>query len=265
MALRALSIAATGGRAMMRKVDTISNNLANVSTTGYKRTRANFSDLLYQQISRSGNSRQDGGPPTGTFYGTGVRLVSTEKIHTQGALEVTENQFDVALDGEGFFRVTLPDGRIGYTRAGNLNVDAEGNLVTSQGFLTDPQFTIPNNTIGITIDTTGQIFAVTADAPEAPQQLGQFTLTRFINPSGLESIGDNLYLESAASGNPIDGIAGDAAGGFGSIRQGFLEESNVDVVGELVDLITAQRAFEINTNSIQAADEILQTVNNLRR
>ena len=264
MALRALSIAATGGRAMMRKVDTISNNLANVSTTGYKRTRANFSDLLYQQVARAGNL-QTGGPPTGTFYGTGVRLVSTGKNHTQGALEVTQRQFDLALDGEGFFRVTLSDGRIAYTRDGSLNVDADGNLVTSEGFLTDPQFTIPANTIGITIDSTGQIFAVTADAPEAPQQLGQFTLTRFINPSGLESVGDNLYLESAASGNPIDGIAGDRAQGFASIRQGFLEESNVDVVGELVDLITAQRAFEINTNSIQAADEILQNINNLRR
>ena len=262
--LRALSIAATGGRAMMREVDTISNNLANVTTTGYKRTRANFADLLYQQIQRAGFNTP-GVSPTGTFFGTGVRLVSTEKIHTQGSLEATERQFDLAIDGEGFFRLQLPGGQIGYTRGGNLNVDAQGNLVSAEGFLTEPQFTIPEGSIGVTVDATGRIFVIDAANPDTPTEVGQLTLTRFINPSGLEAIGDNLYVQSAASGQPIDGQAGDRAQGFGVVRQGFLEESNVDVVGELVDLITAQRAFEINTNSIQAADEILQTVNNLRR
>ena len=265
MPLRALSVAASGGRAMMQKIDTISNNLANVTTVGFKKTRANFADLLYQHIQHAGNPRETGATPTGTFFGTGVRLVSTEKIHTQGALDVTERQLDLALDGEGFFRVLLPDGQVSYTRGGNFQIDAEGNLVTPEGYLTEPQFTIPENTIGITVDPTGRISVIDAANPEAPTELGQFQLFRFINPSGLRSIGDNLYLETAASGNPIQGEAGDSQQGFGSIRQGFLEVSNVDVVEELVNLIKTQRAFEINTNSIQAADEILQTINTLKR
>jgi flagellar basal-body rod protein FlgG len=263
--MRALSIAASGGRAMMRKVDTISNNLANVSTTGFKRTRANFADLLYQQMLRAGNPRESGANPTGTFYGTGVRLVGTEKIHTQGAFETTERQLDLAIEGEGFFRVVLPDGTLAYTRGGNFQIDAEGNLVTAEGFLTDPPFTFPENMVGLTIDRTGRIFVIDPANTGTPAELGQLELTRFINPSGLEAIGDNLYIATAASGNAIDGQPGDRAGGFGSIFQGYLEDSNVDVVTELVDLIQAQRAFEINTNAIQASDEILQNINSLRR
>jgi flagellar basal-body rod protein FlgG len=264
MPLRALSIAAAGGRAMMRKVDTIANNLSNVATAGFKRTRASFADLLYQQVQRAGPP-DTAATPTGIFFGTGVRLVSTEKIHTQGALEATERQLDFAVDGEGFFRVQLPGGQIAFTRAGNFQLDAQGNLVTNEGYLLDPQFTVPQDATGIIVDVTGRFFVVTAANPETPTEIGQFQLARFVNPSGLEAIGDNLYIQSAASGNPIDGQAGDRNQGFGVIRQGFLEESNVDVVGELVDLIQTQRAFEINTNSIQAADEILQTINGLRR
>lgn len=266
MTLRALSIAATGGRAMMQKIDTIANNLANVGTTGFKRSRTNFADLLYQQVQRAGFGTPGvNQQPTGTFFGTGVRLVSTEKNFQQGALEETGQPLDLAIEGEGFFRVTLPDGRIAYSRSGNFKKDSEGNMVTSEGFRLEPQITIPDNAIGVSIDQTGLVFIVDPATPDVLSQVGQLEISRFVNPPGLEAVGDNLYLPTPASGPAVDGIPGQGDLGFGSIKQGFLEDSNVDVVRELVDLIQAQRAFEINANSIQAGDEILQTVNNLRR
>jgi flagellar basal-body rod protein FlgG len=263
--LRALSIAASGGRAMLQQVDTVANNLANVSTVGYKRTRANFADLLYQQIQRAGFGQPGRDQnPTGLFFGTGVKLVSTEKIMTQGALNHTERELDWAIDGEGFYRVILPDQTVAYTRAANFDRDAQGNVVTPQGYLLDPQINIPDNIVAVTVSVTGEVFGFDPNTPDQLQQLGQITLTRFTNPAGLEAVGDNLFRATAASGDPIEGTPGSDPQ-MGKIRQGFLEESNVDVVQELVNLITAQRAFEINTNSIRAADDILQAVNNLRR
>ncbi len=265
MTLRALSIAATGGRALMGKIDTISNNLANVNTVAFKKTRANFSDLFYQQIQRAGFGEPGlNQHPTGIAYGTGVQLSSTEKLFRQGSLEQTERQLDVAIDGQGFFRVTLPDNTIGYTRAGNFKIDAEGNVVTPNGFLLEPALSIPENITSLFIDITGKVQGLDPANPEALNEIGQITLTRFVNPSGLEAVGDNIYKQTAASGPRIDGEPGQG-NGFGKIRQGFLEESNVDVIKELVDLIQTQRAFEINGNSIKAADEILQNVNSLRR
>ncbi len=266
MALRALSIAATGGRALMSHIDTIANNLANVETTAYKRTRANFADLFYQQIQRAGfGDPQRNQNPTGLFFGTGVKLVSTEKIFEQGALRETQRPLDIAIEGEGFLRIQLPDQTtIAFTRAGVLKIDADGNLVTPDGYPIQPPITVPDNVTSIVIDQTGRVQGFDPTSPQTLEDLGELELTRFINPSGLEAIGDNLYRETAASGTPIEGQPG-AGEGFGLIRQGFLEDSNVDVIRELVDLIAAQRAFEINGNTIETADEILQAVNNLRR
>lgn len=264
MALRALSIAATGGRAMMDQVDTIANNLANVNTVAYKRTRANFSDLFYQQVRTAGRGEpgvnQD---PTGQSFGTGVRLTSTEKLFHQGTLNRTERDLDLAIDGEGFLRVRLPDSTCLFTRAGNLNIDAEGHLVTADGYPIDPPLEIPEDITRVFIDTTGRVQGLDPRNPQEPREIGRIELSRFINPSGLEAMGDNLYRETAASGLRLDGEPG-LDEGFGRLRQGFLEESNVDVIKELVDLISAQRAFEINTKSIETADQILHTINKLR-
>ena len=264
MALRALSIASTGGRALMHQIDTIANNLANVNTTAFKRSRANFADLFYQQVQRAGFGEPGRNQsPTGLSFGTGVKLVSTEKLFEQGALKETQRQWDLAINGEGFFRVLLPDQTEAFTRAGNFNVDSEGNVVTAEGYPLIPPLTVSENIAGVLIDQTGLVQGFDTANPETLTDVGQLELTRFINPSGLEAIGDNLYRETPASGTRIEGQPGQGEG-FGSIRQGFLEESNVDVIKELVDLISAQRAFEINGNSIKAADEILQAVNNLR-
>lgn len=264
MAMRSLSIAASGAAALQNEIDVISNNLANVNTTAFKKTRVNFADLFSQQIRPAGSGQpginQD---PTGIQLGTGVRTVGTQKVFQQGALEITDNDFDMAIDGDGFFRVILPDGTTSFTRAGSFRIDSSGQLVTGDGYKVEPEITIPENITRITVDTTGLIFGLDPQNPQQQQQLGQLELTRFINPSGLEAVGDNLYKETPASGNRIDGIP--TQQGMGSIRHRFLESSNVDVVKELVSLITAQRSFEINSKSIQTADEMLQTVNNLRR
>jgi flagellar basal-body rod protein FlgG len=263
--LRALSIAATGGSALMNKIDTIANNLANVSTTAYKKSRANFADLFYQEVQRAGFGEVGRSQnPTGSAFGTGVRLASTEKLFSQGTFQSTQRPLDLAIDGDGFFRVVMPDSTIAFTRAGNLNVDSQGNLVTSDGFRIDPQITISQNFTSITVDQTGLIQGLDPQNPQSLQSIGQLQITRFINPSGLEAVGQNLYRETAAAGNRIDGQPS-LGQGLGAIRQGFLEQSNVDVIQELVDLITAQRAFEMNSKSIQTADEILQNVNNLKR
>ncbi|MBI4244070.1 MAG: flagellar basal-body rod protein FlgG [Planctomycetes bacterium] len=264
MTLRSLSIAATGGRALMSTIDSIANNLSNVNTIGYKRSRVNFADLFYQQVQKAGFGQLgQNQQPTGLFFGTGVRLVSTEKIFSQGNLKRTDRDLDIAVDGDGFFRIILPDGTVSFTRSGNFQRDAEGNLVTSGGYLLDPAIQIDQAVTRVTIDVTGRVQGFDPSQPDQLQELGQLELSRFPNPSGLEAIGDNLYRETLASGNRIDGQPGTE--GFGVMRQGFIEESNVDVIEELTDLINAQRAFEINTSTIRASDEILQTVNNLRR
>ena len=265
MALRALSIAATGGRAMMDQVDTIANNLANVNTTAYKRTRANFSDLFYQQVKSAGHGEPGVNQnPTGQFFGTGVRLTSTEKLFSQGTLNRTERDLDLAIDGEGFLRVQMPDSTLMFTRAGNLNIDAEGHLVTADGYPVDPPIQVPQDITRVFIDPTGRVQGLDPQNPQELKDIGQIEISRFLNASGLEAVGDNLYRETPASGDRMDGEPGLDAG-FGRLRQGFLEQSNVDVIKELVDLISAQRAFEINTKSIETADQILCTINTLRK
>lgn len=263
--LRSLSIASTGGRELMSHIDTISNNIANVNTVAYKKTRANFADLFYQQVQRAGVGEAGKNQfPTGLFFGTGVHLVSTEKMFTPGQLERTDRPLDMAIDGDGFFQVKLPDGTTAYTRAGNFNRDSEGNLVTAQGYIVQPPITIPQNLVDIQVDETGNVFGRDPTKPETLTPIGSLTISRFTNPSGLEAIGDNLFKETPASGIAILGTPS-IDPGFGKIRQGFLELSNVEVVEELVDLITAQRAFETNSRVIQAADDILQTIAGLRR
>jgi flagellar basal-body rod protein FlgG len=252
MAFRALSTAATGGRAMMDQVDTIANNLANVNTVGYKRARANFSDLFYQEVKN------------GQFVGTGVRLTSTEKLFHQGALKRTERDLDLAIDGEGFLRVQLPDATLMFTRAGHLSVDAEGRLVTSEGHPVDPPIRVSRDLSRVLVDPTGRVQGLDPQNPLELADFGQIELTRFSNPSGLEAVGDHLYRETPSAGDRRDGTPGLDAG-FGRLRQGFLEASNVDVIKELVDLISAQRAFEGNAKVIETADQILQCVNTLRR
>lgn len=263
MTLRALSIASTGGKALMNQIDTIANNIANVNTVAYKKVRTNFADLLYQQIQRAGGGQLGvNQQPTGLFFGTGVKLVSTQKIFTQGNLENTGRDLDLAIDGSGFFRIVLPDGSIAFTRAGNFQRDSEGNVVTPEGYLLDPAIQIPEEIVQVMIDATGLVQGFDPSQPDQLTELGQIELSRFSNPSGLEAIGDNLYRETLASGNRIDGQP--SAEGFGLIRQGFTEGSNVDVIDELVGLINAQRAFETNTKTIEASNEILQQINRLR-
>lgn len=264
MSLRTLSIASTGGLALQNKIDTIANNIANVNTVGYKKTRGNFADLFYQEIQRAGFGTPGvNQPPTGLFYGTGVKLVSTQKLFSQGAMQQTDNGLDVAIQGDGFFRVTMPDGQIGYTRAGNFNRNGEGTLVTAQGYVLDPQVTIPANVTDVMIDESGRVLGLDPTNPAAPVDLGLIQLTRFVNASGLDPVGDNLFRQTAASGDAVEGQANQ--NGFGALRSGFLEESNVDVISQLVDLISTQRAFEINARTIETADQILQTINNLKR
>lgn len=265
MTLRALHTAATGGRALMNTIDTIANNLANVNTTGFKKQRTNFADLFYQTVQRAGFGTVGlNQHPTGIAFGTGVRLVSTERIFSQGNLERTDRELDIAIDGDGFYKVLLPDQREAFTRAGNFHLDAEGNLVTANGYRLVPNIRIPEEITKVHVDVTGLVQGLNPSQPNTLQQLGQLELTRFANPAGLEAIGDNLFIETPASGSRTEGFAGTTPG-FGVIRQGFLEESNVDVIKELVDLINAQRAFETNTTTIRAADDILQAINALRR
>lgn len=264
MPLRALSIATTGGKALQSTIDTISNNLANVNTVGYKKARTDFADLFYQYVEKPGSGLPGlNQNPNGIWFGTGVRLTGTTRIFTPGDFQNTNRNLDWAVDGDGFFRVTQPvSSQIAFTRAGNFNIDAQGNIVTPDGYLLAPQITVPQNISQITVTPTGLVQGFDPSNPTNVQQLGQLQLARFVNPSGLVSIGSNLYTANPAAGNEIDGQPGQP--GFGLIRQGFLEQSNVDVISELVDLIQAQRAFETNSTSIRTADEILQNINRLR-
>ena len=249
--LRALSIAATGGRALLHQIDVGANNLANANTVGFKRSRAQFADLLYQKAGE-------------LSFGTGVRLLGTPRLFEQGALQKTDRDLDLALDGEGFFRVRRPGaGGIAYTRAGHLNIDAGGRLVTEEGYVLDPAIRVPADVSKVAVDPEGRVVGVPSGGA-AGVILGQIGLTRFVNPSGLESHGRNLFLASAAAGDPIEGFPGESEE-FAWVRQGYLEASNTDPVRELTDLISAHRAFEINAKVIEAADEILQAVNGLRR
>lgn len=259
--IKSLWISKTGLDAQQTQMDVIANNLANVGTTGFKRSRAMFEDLLYQTMRQPGaQSSQQSQLPTGLQIGTGVRAVATEKIFTQGNLQQTGNDKDVAIQGDGFFQVLMPDGTTGYTRDGNFQVDAQGQLVTASGYVVQPAITIPANTQKITIGRDGVVSVVQSGAP-APTQVGQLQLSTFMNPAGLQAKGENLFVETAASGNPNATTPG--VNGAGLLAQGYTETSNVNVVEELVSMIQTQRAYEINSKAITASDQMLQKLSQL--
>lgn len=257
---QALWIAKTGLEAQQTRLAVVSNNLANASTTGFKRARAVFEDLLYQNVRQAGGqSSQDTTLPSGLTLGTGVRVVATEKLHTQGNIVQTGNALDVAIEGRGFLPVLLPDGTVGYTRDGSFKLDAQGQLVTANGYVVQPGITIPSGAQSITIGADGTVSVLTAGAT-APTQVGSLQLADFVNPAGLQPIGKNLYLETAASGSPQLGTPG--TNGLGTLVQGALESSNVNVVEELVNMIETQRAYEMSSKAIQVADQMLAYVTN---
>jgi len=261
--MRSLSIASTGMLAQQLNVEVISNNIANMNTTGYKRQRAEFHDLLYQNLKRVGSSSSDQGTivPAGVQVGLGVRTASVYRISEQGNLVSTDNSYDLAISGRGFFRVRLPTGEDSYTRAGSFQLSAQGQIVTSEGYTVSPGITIPAAATQVTISQTGEVQAKIA-GQVTPQVVGQLELYAFSNEAGLEAIGDNLLLETPASGNAQVGVPG--AAGYGSVRQGFLETANVNPVTEITALITAQRAYEMNSKVISASEEMLGTISNLR-
>ncbi len=253
--IRSLWIAKTGLDAQQTQLDAISNNLANVSTNGYKRSHATFEDLLYQNLRQVGaQSSQQNTLPTGLQLGTGVKTVATSRNYSQGNLTQTSNSFDLAVDGQGFFQVQMPDGTVGYTRDGAFRVDAQGQLVTKNGQPLQPAITIPANAQSVTIASDG-VVSVKQAGTAATTQVGQIQLANFINPAGLDPRGQNIFSETAASGNPNAGTPG--INGIGSLQQGYLETSNVNVVEELVSMIQAQRAYEINSKAIQTSDQML--------
>jgi flagellar basal-body rod protein FlgG len=253
--IRSLWIAKTGLDAQQTQLDVISNNLANVSTNGFKRARAVFEDLLYQTMRQPGaQSSQSTSIPSGLQIGTGVRPVATERIHTQGNLTQTGNALDVAIQGQGFFQVLLPDGTTAYTRDGSFQKDAQGQIVTSSGYALQPAITIPANAQSLTIGRDGTVSAQLAGSA-SPTQIGTIQLTTFVNAGGLQSVGENLYLETASSGTPTPNSPG--TNGAGLLNQNYLETSNVNVVEELVNMIQTQRAYEINSRAIQTSDQML--------
>jgi flagellar basal-body rod protein FlgG len=262
--MRALHTAATGMMAQELNVQVISNNIANMRTTGYKRQRAEFQDLLYEQVRRVGTQTSTQGNilPVGIELGAGVKTAGTPRIMTQGTILPTGNTLDVAIRGEGLFKIQMPDGTFTYTRDGSLMMDSQGRIVTPQGYVVQPGITIPQNSTAITINTQGQVSALTP-GNTTPTVLGQLTLTRFVNKAGLLSIGDNLFVETPASGTPQDGVA--STDGMGDVLQGSLEQANVEAVTEISDLISAQRAYEMNAKVITAADQMLQSTANMMR
>ena len=254
--IRSLWISKTGLEAQQTQMDVISNNLANVSTNGFKRSRAVFEDLLYQNLRQPGaQSSQQTQIPSGLQIGTGVRPIATERIHTQGNLQQTSNSLDVAIQGAGFFQVLMPDGTTAYTRDGSFQTDNQGQIVTSSGFVVQPAITIPANATSVTIGQDG-VVSVTQAGSSAPVQVGSMQLATFINPAGLESMGQNLYMETASSGTPSTNVPG--TNGTGTVSQGYVETSNVNVVEELVNMIQTQRAYEINSKAITVSDQMLQ-------
>ena len=262
--MRALHTAATGMMAQELNVQVISNNIANMRTTGYKRQRAEFQDLLYEHVSRIGTQTSTQGNilPVGIDLGGGVRTAGTPRLMSQGTLLPTGKDLDVAIRGEGFFKITMPDGTFAYTRDGSFEMDAQGRIVTPKGNVVSPGITIPQNAISVTINVQGQVSATVASST-TPTVLGQLTLTRFVNKTGLQPIGDNLFVETPASGTPQDGLA--AVDGHGDLQQGNLKQANVEAVTEISDLIAAQRAYEMNAKVITAADQMLSSTSNMMR
>ncbi|MBI5827725.1 MAG: flagellar basal-body rod protein FlgG [Deltaproteobacteria bacterium] len=261
--IKALWTASTGMEGQQLNIDVIAHNLANVNTTGFKKSRADYQDLLYQEMKSAGASSSPSTiVPTGIQIGQGVKLVSTEKVFIQGNFKQTDSDLDLAIEGDGFFQVTKPDGQTAYTRTGELKLDNDGRLVTSDGYVLSPQITIPSDALTITISADG-IVSVTQPSQTSTTAVGNIELARFINPSGLQPIGKNLYVTTTASGDATTGTPGSS--GLGTISQGFLEMSNVSVVEEMVNMIAAQRAYELNSKAIQTTDEMLQTANSMKR
>lgn len=261
--MRALSIAASGMQAQQLNVDVISHNIANMNTTSYKRQRAEFQDMLYQNMERPGSTSAASGAilPLGIQIGTGVRADAVGRVTEQGGIAATGNPYDLAINGRGFFQITLPSGQTGYTRAGNLAVNADGAMVTADGYTLEPSITVPQEATAVQITRDG-IVEVTLAGQTEPQQIGQLEIASFINPAGLEAIGDNLYLQTPASGTATTATPGSP--GLGTLMQGYLELSNVNAVEEISALIVAQRAYEMNARVITAADEMLQSTTQLR-
>ncbi len=261
--MRSLDIASTGMQAQQTNVEVISNNIANMNTTGYKRQRVEFQDLLYQNLRRVGSTSSDTGTvvPSGAQVGLGVKTAAVYRINEQGNLQQTSNKFDLAIRGNGFFQVTLPSGDTAYTRDGTLALSPDGTIVTADGYVVQPGITVPRNATDVTINANGEVLATIA-GQVAPQNVGQIQLALFPNNAGLDATGGNLFLQTAASGAAQAGASGSP--GFGSVMQGFVETSNVNVVSEMTNLITAQRAYEMNSRIVSASDEMMSTVSKLR-
>ena len=261
--MRSLSIAATGMLAQQANVEVVSNNLANMNTTAFMRRRTEFHDLLYQNLSRVGATSSDAGTvvPSGVQMGLGVKLAAVYRIHEQGNLSPTDNTFDLAIQGKGFFQVQMPSGETAYTRDGTFQLNAQGQVVTHDGFTVLPGITIPTNAIDVTVNSSGEVL-VKLDGQVALSNVGQIQTAVFPNEAGLEAKGDNLYMETPASGNPTTGTPGST--GFGGILQGFLETSNVNAVEEISNLISAQRAYEMNSKVIQTSDDMMGTLTSIR-
>lgn len=263
MVTRSLDIGATGMLAQQQNVDVISNNIANMTTTGFKRGRAEFHDLIYQNKIRPGASSSDAGTtmPSGLQFGLGVSLGSIVRSHEQGTIQLTENQLDLAVLGEGYFQIELPDGETAYTRQSVYQLNENGEIVTPQGYRLQPGFTVPEDALDIVVNVSGEVLVKLPDQVEY-DNIGQIELATFINPAGLDAIGDTMFLETSASGDVQTGNPAEDV--FGSIRQGAIENSNVNIVEEITNLIAAQRAYEMNSNVITTSDEMLQTVTQLR-
>jgi len=259
--IRSLYIAKTGLEAQQTNLDVVTNNLANVSTNGFKKSRAVFEDLLYQNVRQPGaQSSQQTQLPSGLQIGTGVRAVATERIHTQGNPQQTGNSKDVMINGSGFFQVLMPDGTTGYTRDGSFQTDSNGQLVTSSGYVLQPPITVPSNALSMTVARDGTV-SVTTPGTAATTQIGSIQVANFINPAGLESLGENLYAETSASGTAQTNTPG--TNGSGVLMQGYVETSNVNVVEEMVNMIQTQRAYEINSKAITTSDQMLQKISQL--
>jgi flagellar basal-body rod protein FlgG len=262
--MKALFTSATGMQAHQTVVDTTANNLANVDTTGFKRSQVEFQDLLYQTVRAPGTQGATGFEvPTGIQIGSGVRTSGISKIFSPGVVENTSNDYDISIQGQGFFQILMPNGEFRYTRDGSFRLNSTGQLVTADGYLLQPPTAIPPDTLSVTIGNDGTVSVVTAGAPTTATVIGNLSLTRFVNPGGLSSEGRNLFAETTASGAPLQGTPGE--NGLGSLQQGFLERSNVQVVTELIRLITAQRAFEASQRCVLTSDQMLQTTNAMIR
>jgi flagellar basal-body rod protein FlgG len=261
--MRALDIAATGMQAQQTNVEVIANNIANVNTTGYKRQRAEFQDLLYQTVIRPGTQSSDSGTivPSGIQLGAGVKTAAVYRINEQGNIQQTANSLDVAINGSGYFQVELPDGETAYTRDGSFQLNENGQIVTADGYQVKPGMTVPTDTTNITINSSGSVYA-TEQGKTTPTLVGQFLLANFANNTGLSAQGSNLFLQTQASGSPTTGQANQ--NGFGTILQGDVESSNVDIVTEMTNLITAQRAYEMNSKVVKTTDDMLTTLGQLK-